>query len=230
MKEVNSGTNAALMIRTLAVCALALAGAMAAGAGAAETKAGAAGTGSPGAPAAGAASAPQTDLVWSHSPTELEDLARAALPLHLDIASKWTGQMLVVQDVSALSTAKNRVRLHVEGRIEPLGVPVEADPVLNLSFEPVQGVHTVSLEALTLTLGPLGKVDLSRLLGPWKVRPEQAFVVPVRGGDGIGMQVTIRRLDLTEQGLRVEAGVRYFPPPQEEKKLPVALAPAGDVR
>lgn len=156
---------------------------------------------------------PGVNLIWTHSATELEDLARAALPLRFDIGGQWTGQKLVVEDVGDLRTESGRARVHVRGKIHPLGVPLDAEPVLTLRFDALRGEHVVALQSLTLTLGALGKVDLSRLLGPWVVRPEQAFVVPVRGGEGIGMQVTVRRLDLSAAGLRAEADVRYFPPP-----------------
>lgn len=163
--------------------------------------------GAPGSPAA------DVDLVWTHTAVELEDLARAALPLRFDIGGRWSGQALVIQDVENLRAGPGRVRIHVKGRIEPLGVPLEADPALTLRFDPLKGTHVVALESLTLALGPLGKVDLSRLLGPWEIRPDQPFVVPVRGGAGLGVQVGIRRLDLSSAGLRVEVDVRYFPPP-----------------
>ena len=160
-----------------------------------------------------AAMKPGADLAWTHTVTEIEDLARAALPLRFDVGGQWTGQKLVVEDVSDLRMETGKARLKIKGRIEPLGIPIDAEPVLTLRFEPLRGEHQVGLQSLTLTLGVLGKIDLSRLLGPWVIKPDQVFVVPVRGGDGIGMQVSIRRLDISAAGLRAEADVRYFPPP-----------------
>jgi hypothetical protein len=174
-------------------------------------------------PAAGPAEGPATaarpaahNLVWSHSPTDLENLARASLPLKFDMGGKLTGQALRVQDVRDLKTETNRVRLHISGRIDPLGLPLEADPVLTLRFDPIKGVHVVGVESLNLTLGPLGRIDIGRILGPWEVQPNQSYVIPVRGGAGIGLMATLRRIDLSPRGLRIEADAVYFPPPLEE--------------
>jgi hypothetical protein len=153
------------------------------------------------------------DLVWSHTPTELENLARASLPLRFDMGGKMAGQALLVQDVRDLRTEANRVRLHISGRVDPLGLPLEADPVLTLRFDPLKGAHVVAVESLGLTLGPLGRIDIGRLLGPWVIEPDQAYVIPVRGGAGIGLKATLRRIDLGPRGLRVEADAVYFPPP-----------------
>ena len=152
------------------------------------------------------------DVVWVQSAAELESLARAALPLRLPVGGAWSGQEIVVDAARDLRTETGRLRFHLSGHLDPLGVPIEADPALTLRFDPVKGIHVVGLEALTLVLGPLGKVDLSRLIGPWEIRPQQKVVVPVRGGAGLGMEVTLRRLALSSQGLRGEVSVRYFPP------------------
>jgi hypothetical protein len=157
---------------------------------------------------------PGPDVVWVQSAAELESLARAALPLRLPVGGAWTGQEIVVEGARDLRTEPGRLRFHLSGHLNPLGVPLEADPALTLRFDPVKGVHIVGLEALTLVLGPLGKVDLSRLIGPWEIPPQQKVVVPVRGGAGLGMEVTIKKLALSPQGLRGEVSVRYFPPPR----------------
>lgn len=156
------------------------------------------------------------DLVWSHSATDLENLARASLPLKFDMGGKMAGQALRVQDVRDLKIETNRVRLHISGRIDPLGLPLEADPVLTLRFDPLKGVHVVGVESLSLTLGPLGRLDIGRLLGPWEIHPDQSYVIPVRGGAGIGLKATLRRIDLGPRGLRVEADAVYFPPAVEK--------------
>jgi hypothetical protein len=162
---------------------------------------------------AGAAPPAAHDLVWSHSATDLENLARASLPLRFDMGGKMAGQALRVQDVRDLRTETNRVRLHISGRIDPLGLPLEADPVLTLRFDALKGAHVVAVESLSLTLGPLGRIDIGRLLGPWEIQPDQSYVIPVRGGAGIGLKATLRKIDLSPRGLRVEADAVYFPPP-----------------
>jgi hypothetical protein len=155
-------------------------------------------------------------LIWSHSATDLENLARASLPLRFDMGGKMAGQALLVQDVRDLKTEANRVRLHISGRIDPLGLPLEADPVLTLRFDAMKGAHMVAVESLNLTLGPLGRIDVGRLLGPWEIQPDQSYVIPVRGGAGIGLKATLRRIDLSARGLRIEADAVYFPPPTKQ--------------
>ena len=154
-------------------------------------------------------------LVWTHSAADLESLARAALPVKFEIGGGWTGVSLVVDDASRFRASDGRLQLHLRGHTEPLGVRVETDVSLRLSFDRVKGVHVVTLESMPVAFGALGKIDLASTLGPWEIGPEQLHLLPVKGGAGIGVRTTIRALQLGEQGLRAEVEVHYFRPPAE---------------
>jgi len=176
--------------------------------------------------AAGAAGA-GVNLVWTHTAADLESLAASALPIRFAIGGKLFDQALLIEKASDFRIEGGRLRVRVRGQVDQLGLPVEAEPVLTLRFDAVQAVHIVSLESLPVTLGSLGRLDLARRLGPWKIKPGQRYVIPVKGSAGIGMEVIIRKLDLTPAGLRVEAGVRYFPPPAAALLPPDSQGPAA---
>ncbi|MEE9217990.1 MAG: hypothetical protein V3U98_02895 [Acidobacteriota bacterium] len=166
--------------------------------------------------AAGAAAEfPGARIAWTHSASDLEELVRAALPLRFEIGGGWSGLFLVVEEISGLKIQQGRLRMVFKGRTEPLGVPIEADAVLSLRFDALEGVHVVSLESLPVSLGAFGKADLAKLLGPWTIRPRHAQVIPIEGGDGLGVQILLRSLVLGPDGLRAEASVRYFKPPAD---------------
>jgi len=164
-------------------------------------------------PAAGAAA--HRHVVWTQSVADLESLARAALPVKLDIGGGWTGLSLVIEEASDFHAGPGRLSAHLRGHTEPLAVAVETDVDLRLRFDRLKGVHVVELQSMPVTVGVLGKIDLARTLGPWQIEPDHLHKLNVEGSAGLGIKTTIRVLELSEDGLRAELDLHYFRPPAE---------------